>query len=74
MKKILKITSLFVFFTSIISCDLDVNDPIDNVAIDKINPNELIIGAQTLSAKTFTNRLNRVRFILWQSRVLFGKS
>ncbi len=62
MKKIFKITSILILFASIISCSdyLDVNDSIDNPNLDQLNPNELIVGAQALSAETYTNRLNRV--------------
>lgn len=62
MKKIFKITSIFLIFTAIISCDdyLDVNDNIVAQNLSDTDPNELIVGAQTLSAETYTNRLNRI--------------
>lgn len=51
-----------MLFVGIISCDdyLDVNDSIVEQNLSDLDPNELIVGAQTLSAQTFTNRLNRV--------------
>lgn len=62
MKNIVKITSVLMLMFSIVSCSdyLDVNDSIDNQNLDRLNPNELIVGAQALSAETYTNRLNRV--------------
>ena len=61
MKTIFKIISIFTILLSISSCSdyLDVNDSIDNPNLDQLTPNELIVGAQTLNAQTFTNRLNR---------------
>lgn len=62
MKNIFKITSILLLFVSIISCDdyLDVNDSIVNENLVDVTPNELIVGAQALSAETYTNRLNRI--------------
>lgn len=62
MKNIFKITSILVLLISTVSCDdyLDVNDSIDNQNLNELTPNQLIVGAQALSAQTYTNRLNRV--------------
>ncbi len=50
------------FAVGLNSCDdfLDVNDSIDNSSVNELTPNELIVGAQTETAATYTNRLNRV--------------
>ncbi|CAL2102669.1 SusD/RagB family lipoprotein precursor [Tenacibaculum sp. 190130A14a] len=60
MKKIFKLTSVFILLLSIASCNLDVNDPIDNPDFNSLNPNRLFVGAETLSAEVYANRLNRV--------------
>ncbi|TCK68564.1 SusD-like starch-binding protein associating with outer membrane [Winogradskyella wandonensis] len=63
MKKIKNILVL-ILVTSICftSCDdyLDVNDSIDNPNLSELNPNQLIVGAQSRSAETYTNRVNRI--------------
>lgn len=63
MKKINKILVLILLVgITAISCDdyLNVNDSIDNPNLSDLNPNELIVGAQLLSAETYTDRLNRI--------------
>ena len=62
MKNIFKITSVLVLLVSMVSCNdyLDVNDSIDNQNLNELTPNQLIVGAQALSAQTYTDRLNRV--------------
>ncbi|GAA4812241.1 SusD/RagB family nutrient-binding outer membrane lipoprotein [Litoribaculum gwangyangense] len=62
MKQIHKILAFLILILGATSCDsyLDVNDSIDNPNLDELNPNQLIVGAQALSAETYTNRVNRI--------------
>ncbi len=62
MKNRYKIVAILMLCLGIVSCSdyLDVNDSIDNQNLDELTPNQLIVGAQALSAETYTNRLNRV--------------
>ena len=62
MKNIFIKLSIVLLLTGMIACDdyLDVNDSIDNPNLNELTPNELIVGAQTQTAETFADRINRV--------------
>ena len=62
MKSIYIKLSFALLLAVTVSCSdyLDVNDSIDNPNLNQLTPNELIVGAQTKTANTFANRLNRV--------------